>query len=222
MPVIIKLSLDGSHTLFNEQIGEHYHSTNGAVTESLHVFIDKGMNFHPGKSLKILEIGFGTGLNAILALIEAKKSNRTVVYEGIELYPLEDLLVQQLNYPTVVGAGFEDECKKIQQAPWGLETCITGYFRLKKIHASVIDVELSSAYDVVFYDAFSPDKQPEMWSDKVFRKIYEAMNENGVLVTYCAKGIVKRTLREIGFRVERVAGPPGKRHMVRAIKENKI
>jgi tRNA U34 5-methylaminomethyl-2-thiouridine-forming methyltransferase MnmC len=214
----VKVSDDGSHTIYNPAIDEHYHSKFGAITESVHIFIQNGMNMSNKNPLHILEIGFGTGLNAFLSYNEAIKRNIEVHYCGIELYPLEMNTINDLNYPKVINPNLQNDFNSIHLAPWDTEHTLNDSFSFKKIKGSAIEIELTSQFDVIFFDAFSPEKQLELWSVEMFKKIYENTNTGGILTTYCAKGIVKRALREAGFKVEVLEGPPGKRHMVRAVK----
>lgn len=216
--ISIQVSEDGSHTIFNQNIGESYHSIHGAYTESMHVFINNGMLYKKKSSLKILEIGFGTGLNAILALTEGVKRDIDILYDAIELYPLPEYIFNSLNYSEILTLNNNDVFLQLHNCPWNKQVQINMHFELRKIHADFINVELNSTYDIVFFDAFSPEKQPELWSAYVFEKIYKSMSKGGILTTYCSKGIVKQNLRNSGFVLERLPGPPGKRHMLRATK----
>ena len=216
--IILKTSQDGTNTLFNISIGEHYHSVFGAYTESQHVFITNGLNYSIKNSIKILEIGFGTGLNAFLSMIEGYKNKRNIFYESIELYPLMPDITDILNYPDLIAPSFSSQFLKMHKCEWNKQITITEGFILKKISGDALKVNFGNGFDVVFFDAFSPEKQPELWDKRMFEKIYKVMNESGVLITYCAKGLVKRVLKLAGFKVERIPGPPGKRHMLRGIK----
>jgi tRNA U34 5-methylaminomethyl-2-thiouridine-forming methyltransferase MnmC len=212
------ISADGSHTIYNQIIDEHYHSSFGAITESTHIFIENGLNQVHSESIRILEIGFGTGLNALLAMNYGIIKSRIIYYETVELFPLEMSIINQLNYVKTVNTELFEQFEKMHTIPWNTLQELSKTFSIKKINASAISFEPSGNFDVVFYDAFSPEKQPELWSKEIFEKMYNAMNAGGVLTTYCAKGIVKRALKEVGFKVEVIPGPPGKRHMVRARK----
>ncbi len=212
-------SQDGSHTIYDEEIDEHYHSVFGAYTESQHIFIENGLNFSKLNPVKILEIGFGTGLNAFLALMESYKNNRYIIYDSIELFPLEMNIAKKLNYAKHLAPSFSSHFIELHSCEWNKQNQITKSFLFNKILGNVLEINFSDNYDVVFFDAFSPEKQPEMWDKKLFEKIYNVMNTGGVFTTYCAKGIVKRTLKETGFKVELLPGPPGKRHIIRALKE---
>lgn len=196
---------------------EHYHSVNGAVQESTHVFINSGLEHwteHNSSktSLKILEMGFGTGLNALLTAIEAEKKKLNIKYTTLEKYPLSEELTSLLNYSDLNKEIF----KKIHTAPWEEETVISPYFSIKKIETDFNDYLFPDNYDIIYYDAFAPDKQLGVWSQELFDKIYKQTNINGVMTTYCAKGVVRRMMQESGFVVERIPGPPGKREMLRA------
>lgn len=232
MERIIEQTEDGSTTLFVPELNEHYHSVKGARTESQHIFIDMGLKASAATLPHILEIGFGTGLNALLTLETAGLEQRPVHYTGIELYPLSWEEVNVLHYSD------NPLFKELHTAPWHKDVNITPYFTLHKIQRDVnkvmsdkqsamsdrLPVHHSSLttnhyFDLVYFDAFAPEKQPEMWSEELFRHIYAAMNNNGILTTYCAKGIIRRLLQAIGFRVERLPGPPGgKREILRASK----
>lgn len=207
---------DGSPTLRSPQYGDTYHSARGAVGESRHVFIENGFNAVCRNPVKILEAGFGTGLNAWLTLLEAAKQGRRVEYTAVELHPVPEDIAADLNYssdPHFIG---------MHKAAWGTKTRIADFFSLVKINADLAEAEISGNFDIVYYDAFAPDTQPEMWTRELFTRIYSAMAEGGVLVTYSAKGDVKRALKAAGFTVERLPGALGKRHMTRAGKIHKI
>lgn len=217
MKRIIEKTDDGSATLFVPELNEHYHSTKGARTESQHIFIDMGLKASAATSPRILEIGFGTGLNAWLTLEEAEKSHRDVHYTGLELYPLEWEMVEQLGYIT------HPLFEQIHTSPWEVDVHLTQHFTLKKMQMDVTSmIGESSSADIIYFDAFAPEKQPEMWSQELFTQLYVLLNEEGILTTYCAKGIVRRMLQAAGFKVERLPGPPGgKREILRARKTHK-
>ncbi len=214
----IKLSNDGSHTIYNQTIDEHYHSTFGAITESQHIFIQNGFNFINTNPVRILEIGFGTGLNALLTLENAMLQNRSVYYVAIELYPLEIDVIQNLNYCKLINLKLENEFLEFHKRNWGDTIKLNENFILHKILGDAINIDFPENFDLVYFDAFSPDKQPELWTKELFLKLFKSLNNNGILTTYCAKGEVKRNLKEAGFTIERIPGSPGKRHMIRAIK----
>jgi tRNA U34 5-methylaminomethyl-2-thiouridine-forming methyltransferase MnmC len=215
---MLKTTADGSKTVFSERFQESYHSVNGAVTESLHVFIKAGL-LECGKNLlNIFEVGFGTGLNAYLTYIEAGKRNIQVNYHAVELYPLEDSVIALLDYPEmlIADAGI---FSALHQAPWEETVMISKDFALKKMRSDLVTIELIESYDLIYFDAFSPAQQPELWDESIFTKLYRHLNKGGILTTYCAKGDVRRTLKKIGFTTERLPGPPGKHEMLRGRKE---
>ncbi|CAN5408791.1 tRNA (5-methylaminomethyl-2-thiouridine)(34)-methyltransferase MnmD [soil metagenome] len=221
---------DGSHSLYVKDLDEHYHSIHGAIQEALHVFIKTGLQFlvEKGKTeIHILEIGFGTGLNALLTLIEAEKLNIKVNYTSLEAFPLEQELIQQLNYVELVSTSNGDKNQDIQKSfdsihacDWGKENQLTSHFTLNKIKNTLQAIQFKKSFDLIYFDAFGPRVQPEMWTEELFSKIFSSVNPNGCLVTYCAQGEVKRTLKKAGFEVETLPGPPRKREMVRGTKNN--
>ncbi|MFO7622582.1 MAG: tRNA (5-methylaminomethyl-2-thiouridine)(34)-methyltransferase MnmD [Bacteroidales bacterium] len=209
---------DGSHTIFVPEISEHYHSIHGAVQESKHIFIRHGFDSSGADPLNILEIGFGTGLNALLTALRSIESGRKAFYTSVEKYPLDEATINSLNYSKIVGQDGSRLFAKIHSSPWDTETLICNNFIINKIRGDITKLELSGSYDIIYFDAFSPEKQPELWTDKIFRMISDVTVKNGFFVTYCVKGLVKRILRSSGFRVSLVPGPPGKRHIMKAIK----
>lgn len=216
----IELTADGSHTLFVHALNEHYHSTNGALKESEHVFIDAGLRYCKKSNLKVLEIGFGTGLNAFLTLLDILQSERKVSYLAIEANPLPYHIVERLNYPKMIGDIDSGLFHKLHMAKWGIDVGIRPEFSLTKIKADLTQFDFNAVenVDLVYFDAFAPDKQPDMWKQYLFDNLFSRMNDNGVLVTYCAKGEVRRSMQRAGFTVYRLPGPPGKREMLRAVK----
>jgi Uncharacterized conserved protein len=215
----IQLTADGSHTLFIPEMDEHYHSINGAIQESRHVFIEAGLNQLEKDSLRILEIGFGTGLNAFLTLQETiGHLHKTIEYYSIELYPLELSVIHELNYGELTSAEHKDLFYALHKAEWDTNVKINNNFTIHKIKGDSNTCLLPCNIDLVFFDAFAPDKQPEMWSQFIFNKLCSLTNEGGILTTYCAKGAVRRMMKEAGYSVERIPGPPGKREMLRARK----
>jgi len=215
---LIKLILtkDGSKTLFLPELNETYHSKFGAITESKHVFIKSGYQFLKQFEIKILEIGFGTGLNAVLTYLEHLKDGRKIYYESLEKYPLSNEIIKQLNYFS--DKKTEDIFKKIHQADWQKPYKINNKFTLFKNKFDLTDYQSDMRFDLIYFDAFAPNKQPEMWTENIFQKMFNLLNSGGILVTYSAKGSVRRTMQSAGFIVERIPGPPGKREMLRAIK----
>lgn len=216
----IETTADGSRTLYLPEIDEHYHSIKGAMTESRHVFINLGLKYCSLPSLHVLEIGLGTGLNAFLTLQEAQASRRKILYTGIER--------NALTWETVQTLGYSDEplFQKIHTSPWEQDLSLTSYFTLHKkmedftlLFGSLSSVQKLPAADVIYFDAFAPEKQPEMWTQELFNSLYVILNNQGILTTYCAKGNVRRMLQAAGFTVERLPGPPGgKREVLRGIK----
>lgn len=238
---IIKTA-DGSSTLRVPEIDECYHSVNGALAESMHIFIENGLKYYVSKyhpfagKLTILEAGFGTGLNCLLTMLESHLiPSKEIHYITFELYPLDLEEVHNLNYPEIL-TGYnisrieiEELFLKIHSVPWDISNEIFPGFTLTKLKISIEELadamEIMKRYspenqiDVVYYDAFSPDKQPKLWSGSVFKGLNQIMKNGSVLTTYSSKGVVKQALRDAGFNVLRVAGPVGKKHIVRAEKQ---
>jgi tRNA U34 5-methylaminomethyl-2-thiouridine-forming methyltransferase MnmC len=172
------------------------------------------------QNLSILEIGFGTGLNAFLTLIEAEKLNKTINYTGIEAYPVSLDEIEQLNYVALISENHADIFKKMHNVSWNALHQITSYFQLEKQQKRFQDIEIKEAFDIVYFDAFGARVQPDLWTEDIFKIMFEALKINGVLVTYSAKGSVRRAMQTVGFTVERLPGPPGKREMLRATKHS--
>lgn len=210
----IQTTADGSSTLYRPDMDEHYHSTNGAVTEASHVYIQTGLYALPIQPISVLEIGFGTGLNAILTWLEAEKNKQHIRYTTVERFPLSNSITQQLNYqlPAEAAPKFE----QLHACEWNKAVALSPYFTLQKLHTDLTTQQWQETFDVIYFDAFAPDKQPEMWTEEIFKRIYQKTNPGGVLVTYCAKGVIRRMLQSVGFTTERLPGPPGKREMLRA------
>ena len=216
-----KQTADGSSTLYNSLLDEHYHSIYGALNESIHVFIRKGLHdfidlFKPVKNINILEIGFGTGLNCILTFIENLKLNISLNYTSLEPLPLEMGIIDNLDFN--LNSRQLDAFRLIHQSFWGKPVDINKHFSLEKYKLELKDFNADKYYDIIYFDAFAPSKQPELWKVDVFSKLFNLTSNNGVLVTYCAKGQVRRDLEKVGYFVERLEGPPGKREMIRATK----
>lgn len=211
---------DGSKTIYLEEMDEQYHSMNGAFTESEHVFITAGYRFHPSETPQVLEVGFGTGLNCLLTALEAEKQKRPTTYFTLEKYPVNEEIIHQLNYGSLISAKAEKVFQKIHTCKWGIMEQISPNFQLLKLKLDLTsdDLKFVEPCDVVYFDAFGPDKQPEMWAPPIFGKIFEKLLPKGVFVTYSAKGTVRRQLASTGFTVERRPGPPGKKEMLRGIK----
>ena len=215
---IIKTA-DGSHTISVPELNEHYHSVNGAIAEAKHVYIDAGFNKHENEILNILEIGFGTGLNSLLTLIESDRLNKRIFYQGVEAFPISIDELSKLNYIEELGAeGYSDIYLKMHSSTWENEVSITDRFTLLKQKKSFKEIDDINKFDLIYFDAFGPDVQPELWTEDIFDKMYRSLKDGGILVTYSSKGIVKRALRSVGFELERLEGPKGKRHILRATK----
>jgi tRNA U34 5-methylaminomethyl-2-thiouridine-forming methyltransferase MnmC len=215
----IVITGDGSHTLYIPDLGEHYHSIHGAIQESEHVFIQTGLALlKEKKTIRILEIGYGTGLNALLTLKYAAKNYLSIEYTTIEKYPLQPNEYNLLNYGRVLGNEWEKPFLTLHECPWELKNEITPHFKLTKLTVDLVSIDFEDCFDLIFFDAFGPDIQPDLWTEPVFQTMYQAINIGGILVTYSAKGQVRRNLIASGFYVERLAGPPGKREMLRATK----
>jgi tRNA U34 5-methylaminomethyl-2-thiouridine-forming methyltransferase MnmC len=224
---------DGSHSLYVEELNERYHSIHGAIQESKHVFMEAGLKriaslLSAGKSenerIAILEIGLGTGLNALLTMIENQQLKLPIDYTALEAYPVSRDLITALNYTDLLISSANSKTTlqqffdAIHLSEWDQTTIVSEKFKLNKIKNTLQQIQFQGKFNLVYFDAFGPSVQPEMWTDEVFFKIGNAMVENGILVTYCAKGSVKRTLKKMGFKIESLQGPPGKREMIRAIK----
>lgn len=214
----LQLTSDGSHTLYLPGMDEHYHSVNGAIQESRHVFVEAGLHQLRSSEIHLLEIGFGTGLNALLTLLDAGEKGVNIHYTAIELYPLPLPLIRQLNYGKKLSPENERLFLLLHEAAWEHPVTITDRFTLHKIKGDFNHSPFPPKTDLVYFDAFAPDKQPDVWNLPLFERLYIAMSVGGVLTTYCAKGMVRRMLQSVGFEVERIPGPPGKREMLRARK----
>lgn len=210
----IELTADGSATLFVREMDEHYHSIKGALTESNHIFRDSAFLYRSdGTALRLLEVGFGTGLNAAVTAMAAD-SDHPVYYISLEKYPVGPETLRQLRYGDVVDRVLLD---RIYDAEWGAPVQITPFFTLEKLNFDYLYDTLPEGVDVVYFDAFAPEKQPEMWSEEAFGRLVGAMNPGCVMTTYCSKGVIRRRLESFGLRVERIPGPPGgKREILRA------
>lgn len=209
---------DGSQSLYNEALNETYHSIHGAINESIHVFIKNGFNYvlqsNKQEPIAVLEIGFGTGLNTLLTVTESSSVKKKVSYTALETYPLPENIWMKLKYPDP-----QQIFNNLHQASWEEWNEISTDFKLLKKRQSLQEANLpQKEYDLVYFDAFAPNKQPEMWEVPILHKVVEAMKPGGVFITYCAKGQLKRDLKSLGLIVESLPGPPGKREMVRAIK----
>ncbi len=219
---------DGSKTIQIEDWNEQYHSIHGALNEANHVFLKHGLLFffnelasttsHSTTEVNILEIGFGTGLNAFLTLVEAEKLNLKINYVGVEAYPVEMDEITQLNYTDLISIAHKNTFEKMHQTPWEEEESISQNFQLQKQQKFFKEIKSEAEYNIIYFDAFGARVQPDLWTEDIFCIMFQALKENGVLVTYSAKGSVRRAMQAVGFKVERLPGPPGKREMLRAIK----
>ncbi len=217
--VRIDQSADGSQTVYSEHYGQHYHSIHGAIQESEHVFIKEGFDKITTPKVNILEIGFGTGLNALLSLIRGELSEKEIKYHGIELHPLDESIIKQLSYCSQLSR------MDLQEAFILMHNCrdnhwipITKSFHLKKSFSDFQSTDFGDSLDLVYFDAFGPGCQPQLWSELMFQRLFTSMSNGGVLTTYSAKGDVRRAMISAGFSVKKRPGPPGKREMLVAIK----
>ena len=220
MKRIVQLTTDGSTTIFIEEKNITYHSKAGAIGESLHVFINTGLQHivthQNNKQLAIFEMGFGTGLNALLTLQYARYHQVNIQYTAIELYPITAIEANQLNHGEQLQMA--DEFLKLHQSNWQDTIFIDDYFSLTKINQSLLDFSTNQQFNIIYYDAFAPNDAPELWTKEVFEKLYTMLLPNGILVTYCSKGDVKRMMKDVGFKVERLKGYADKWHMLRGKK----
>ena len=214
------ITSDGSTTIHLPEWNEQYHSKHGAIQEAYHVFIKNGLElFCDDTVVNILEIGFGTGLNCFITFLEAKKRNLKINYVGVEAYPVEDEEIKKLNYVEELKvSGYNSVFKKIHSTDWNVKERISEAFVLEKRKQFFEDIEDVAIYNLIYFDAFGARVQPDLWTENIFKKMYDALKENGVLVTYAAKGSVRRAMQNVGFTVEKLDGPPGKREMLRAKK----
>lgn len=218
MKRILRKTADGSLTFFHEELNEPYHSLNGAIQESSHVFIRNGLQACLKKDIRILEIGFGTGLNMLLTYIETEHQKRNVYYHGVEKYPLMPEEYNMLNYCLILGDINKDTFFAAHHADWNMEIVVSDHFKLYKELSDFREMDPGEGYDLIYFDAFAPAKQPELWSKEIFIKLFDLMNDQGIWVSYTARGSVKRSLQSAGFNIEKLPGPPGKREMIRAQK----
>ncbi|HEY9046493.1 MAG TPA: tRNA (5-methylaminomethyl-2-thiouridine)(34)-methyltransferase MnmD [Ohtaekwangia sp.] len=222
MSIEIITTSDGSHSLLNTALDETYHSRHGAVQESIHVFIKEGLDhlltLKSSKSISILEVGFGTGLNALLTVQRAMEIPASIHYTSLETYPVPEDIWSKLNYIDAVG--LKEKFDQLHRAAWNQEVEILPNFTLQKLTTPLQQIDFSNRFDLIYFDAFAPNKQPEMWELPVLERVIKSMHARSIFVTYCAKGQLKRDLKSLGLTVETLAGPPGKKEMVRGIKES--
>ena len=216
---IIKTS-DGSSSVYIPEWDENYHSKHGAIQEAYHVFIKSGLDlFEAGSKISILEMGLGTGLNCIISYLEGKKRNLSIDYLGLEGYPLDIDMILELKHLQQLQAEHESPVyQEMLNSEWNIKHQVTDQFCLTKKQVMFEDFDQRSFADLIYFDAFGARVQPELWTEVIFKKMYEALNDKGIIVTYAAKGSVRRAMQAVGFEVERLPGPPGKREMLRAKK----
>jgi len=214
---------DGSITIHLPEWDEQYHSKHGAITEAKHVFIAMGMQHILSskrlQTLNILEVGFGTGLNAFLSLLKSRSLQQPICYTGVESFPVLSSEIEKLNYPKLLNTSGND-FNKLHEVDWEKNVNITSFFQLHKQKKDFREIEAKNQYDLIYFDAFGPRVQPELWTETIFQKMFNALKFPGVLVTYSAKGDVRRIMQAVGFKVERLPGPPGKREMLRGTKHS--
>jgi tRNA U34 5-methylaminomethyl-2-thiouridine-forming methyltransferase MnmC len=219
------ITKDGSHSVAIPEWEVSYHSAYGAIQESLHVFIESGLKYwfdqHSNASrCVIFEMGFGTGLNALLSILEAKRRQRKIMYETVEAFPLEQSITDKLNYCEALQQPFwQPVFESLHSGEWNTTEHITNFFSFRKVKSLLADYTPGEPIDLIYYDAFAPRAQPELWTKDVFERMLNMLAPDGMLVTYCSKGDVRRALQAAGFSVERTPGPPGKREMIRARKK---
>jgi tRNA U34 5-methylaminomethyl-2-thiouridine-forming methyltransferase MnmC len=211
---------DGSKTLYVPGLDEHYHSRFGAITESRHIFIEAAFEYSGKDPVRVLEFGMGTGLNVLLSYEQSIKETRTVYYHAVEKYPVTAYEINNLSFTDHIKEADAKIFQQIHESEWGCETCIGESFTLLKTQLDFREFETSDRFDVIYFDAFSPEVQPELWTERMFQKIASFSNPGTVLTTYSSKGLVKRHLIAAGFSIEKLPGPPGKREFLRAIKNS--
>ncbi|MDO9276419.1 MAG: tRNA (5-methylaminomethyl-2-thiouridine)(34)-methyltransferase MnmD [Lutibacter sp.] len=215
----IMITADGSTTIHITEWDEQYHSKHGAIQEAKHVFIKNGLSLFANQKMSILEIGFGTGLNCFITFLEAPKMNLAIDYVGVEAYPLAAEEVEKMNYvDQLEAAEFSTVFNKMHQQNWEVKAEISPDFSLTKRKQFFNEINDDNKFNLIYFDAFGARVQPELWTEEIFEKMYKALKTGGVLVTYSAKGSVRRAMLAVGFLVEKLPGPPGKREMLRAIK----
>ncbi len=220
MKRIIIQTNDGSSSIYLPDWDEHYHSKHGAINEAYHVFIKNGLDlFDDGSKIEILEIGLGTGLNCFITFLESQKRNLQIDYDGVEAFPLKAEEISQLNYvEELIAADYKNIFKKIHKIEWNKKIEINSNFTIKKRKQFFKEINDENKFNLIYFDAFGARVQPELWTEDIFKKMYDALKNKGILVTYSAKGSVRRAMQSVGFEVERLPGPPGKREMLRGRK----
>jgi len=221
MERVLQLTSDGSHTISIPKMNVTYHCIHGAIQESMHVFISAGLKplLHQFETIRVFEMGFGTGLNALLSLQQAIKHEQKMVYYSSELFPLQPEEYSSLNYSGQLhDDSLQSYFKLMHESIWEKDVLIHPLFELHKTNQSLLNLPVNQSFHLIFFDAFAPSAQPELWTQQVFEKMFHLLSQNGTLVTYCSKGDVRRAMLAAGFNVEKLKGPLGKREMLRAIK----
>lgn len=219
MKRILTHTADGSTTFAIEGWNEHYHSMHGAIAEAYYVFIQKGLALFPNQEVKILEVGLGTGLNCFISFLEHTTMGQTIIYNGVEAYPINEVEALQLNYVSELSASEHSEIfTKIHTSAWETPMALSSTFTLHKRKQFFEQIEDTDAYHLIYFDAFGARVQPELWTEDIFCRMYKALKQGGVLVTYASKGSARRAMLSAGFQVEKLPGPKGKREMLRATK----
>lgn len=217
----LQITADGSHTIAIPGMQVTYHSKHGAIQESNHVFIDAGLNYYatlyPKRAITILEMGFGTGLNCLLTAMYGREQQLHIQYHSIESFPLEEAEIHGLNYGKQLNE--ESLFQKIHDVAWDQPVYPDPLFELHKYHCTLQQFSSDQLFDIIYYDAFAPSAQPELWTETIFSRLFSLLGPGGILVTYCSKSVVRRAMQAAGFRVTKIQGPPGKREMVRAFKD---
>jgi tRNA U34 5-methylaminomethyl-2-thiouridine-forming methyltransferase MnmC len=218
MERVITITADGSETLYLPGLDEHYHSVNGAIGESMHVFIEAGFDYFNSDRVSVFEAGFGTGLNALLTAVRSGETKRKTIYTTIEKYPVEKSLLDRLNYGSLLGNKAAELFMMIHDAEWDMPVRISDYFEIRKIRGDIIDDPFYSPADIIYFDMFGFSKQPEGWAFEVLAKTCSQLGKGGIFVTYSSRGELRRNLITLGFSITRLPGASGKREMLRAIK----
>lgn len=218
----LSITRDNSSTLYVPELDEYYHSVHGAVQESMHVFINPGLKekLQNQESISIFEVGFGTGLNAVLSLLEVEKSKSAIEYHAIEKYPLTTEEYSKLNFPEELQMSSSEKALflEMHSCQWNSLEKITDNFTLYKIHDDLVKFESNTKFDLIYFDAFAPSAQPKLWTEEVFKNMFKHLKDDGFLLTYCVKGDVRRAMKAAGLFVSKLPGPPGKREMAKAKK----
>ena len=210
---------DGSTSIHIPAWNEQYHSKHGAIQEAYHVFIKSGLSFVNKTELSILEIGLGTGLNCFITFLEGKQRNLKINYTGVEAFPINEKEKKLLNFVKQLKAvEYQRVFDQIHESNWDIKTALSARFIFEKQQRKFQEITTKSTHDLIYFDAFGPRVQPELWTEAIFKKMYDALKKGGILVTYSAKGSVRRAMLSVGFSVEKIPGPPGKREMLRAVK----